>query len=142
MRRLLHAAGVQVAARRGHSDQTGGKGQQQSMADPVQRQRQELTGLRRVLATPGDSEMHECEDGRQRVRSQQREVSVLLLASSQSETGSKASSVGTSRQTAPRPNPHKNGHNTSRVLSGQTQSQSQSRVVGRNKLSFVLAASG
>lgn len=102
MRRLLHAAGVQVAARRGHSDQTGGKGQQQSMAHPVQRQRQELTGLRRVLATPGDSEMHECEDGRQRVRSQQREVSVLLLASSQSETGSKASSVGTWYDRQPR----------------------------------------
>lgn len=63
-----------MAARRGHSDQTGGEGQQQSVAGPVQRQRQELTSLGRVLATPGDSEMHECEDGRQRVRSQQREV--------------------------------------------------------------------
>ena len=41
-----------MAARCGHSDQTGGEGQQQSVAGPVQRQRQELTGLRRVLATP------------------------------------------------------------------------------------------
>lgn len=39
----LHAARVQVAARGGHSDQTGGESQQQRVAAPVQRQRQELT---------------------------------------------------------------------------------------------------
>lgn len=89
-----------MAARRGHSDQTGGEGQQQSVAGSVQRQGQELTGLRRVLAAPGDSETHEREGRRQRVRSQQRVVNVLFVASHQSVTGSKASSVGTSRQTA------------------------------------------
>lgn len=41
------------------------------------------------------SEAQMCEDRRQRVMSQQREVSVLFLAPDQSVTGSKASSVGT-----------------------------------------------
>lgn len=50
----LHAASVQVTARCGDSDQTGGEGQQQSVAGSVQCQGQELTGLRRVLTTPGD----------------------------------------------------------------------------------------
>lgn len=51
-----------MAARCGHSDQTGGEGQQQSVTGAVQRQRQELTSLRRVLGTPGDSETQKCED--------------------------------------------------------------------------------
>lgn len=46
---------MQVAARCGHPNQTGGEGQEQSVAGPVQRQGQELTGLRRVLATPGET---------------------------------------------------------------------------------------
>lgn len=104
-----------MAARRGHADQAGGEGQQQSVAGPVQGQRQELTGLGRVLTTPGDSEKHKCENRRQRVRSQQKEVNVLFLASNQSVTGSKASSVGTSRQTALCPHPHMNGHSISRL---------------------------
>lgn len=112
---VLHAAWVQVAARCGHSDQTGGEGQQQTVTGPVQRQRQELTSLRRVLATSGDSETHKCEDGRQRVRSRQREVTVRFLALNQVVTGSKASSVGTSSQTDPCPNPYTNGHNISSV---------------------------
>lgn len=51
-----HAAWVEVAARCGHSNQTGGEGQQQSVAAPVQSQGQELTSLSRVLTTPGDKQ--------------------------------------------------------------------------------------
>lgn len=47
---------MQVAARCGHSNQTGGEGQEQSVAGPVQREGQELTGLRGVLATPGEQQ--------------------------------------------------------------------------------------
>lgn len=75
----LHAARVQVAARRGHSHQTGGEGQQQRVAGPIQWQRQELTGLRGVLTTPGHSGTEWWKDGRQRVKRLQREVTVLFL---------------------------------------------------------------
>lgn len=44
-----------MATGRGHSDQTGREGQEQSVAGPVQRQGQELTGLWGVLATPGQT---------------------------------------------------------------------------------------
>lgn len=51
------------------------------MAGPVQRQGQELTGLRRILATPGQMHKHEA-------MRQQREVSVMFLTSHQSWRGS------------------------------------------------------
>lgn len=110
---LLHTAWVQVAARCRYSDQTGGEGQEQSVAAPVQRQGQELTGLRRILTTPGA--MHKGQARRQRARSQQREVNGMFLASHQSWRGSKASSVGAVK-TFLCPTPHKNGHKKSRVF--------------------------
>lgn len=48
----LHAAGVELAARHRHANHTGGEGQEQRVARPVQSQRQELPGLRRVFNTP------------------------------------------------------------------------------------------
>lgn len=59
---LLHAAGIQMATRCGHPNETGGEGQQQGVAGPVQCQGQQLTGLRRILATSGDAQ--KCEDRR------------------------------------------------------------------------------
>ena len=48
----LHATGVELASRHGYSDHTGGEGKEQSVARPVQSQRQQLPGLRRVSGTP------------------------------------------------------------------------------------------
>lgn len=85
---------MQVAAGCGHSDQTGREGQQQSVAASIQWQRQELTGLRRVLTTPGHHETDiSVKTGGQRLRSQQTQVNALFLASHQSVRGSEALSV-------------------------------------------------
>lgn len=51
----LHASGVELAPSHWYSDHTGGEGQQQSVARPVQSQRQQLPGLQRVLSTPADT---------------------------------------------------------------------------------------
>lgn len=58
----LHAARVQVAAGRGQPDQTGREGQQQSVAAPVQSERQELASLRGVLPTPRETAQDQCGD--------------------------------------------------------------------------------
>lgn len=49
---LLHASGVELASSQRHSDQTGGEGEQQSVARPVQSEREKLPVLHRVLSTP------------------------------------------------------------------------------------------
>lgn len=49
---LLHAPGVKLASCHRYSDHTGGKGEQESVARPVQSQRQQLPGRQRVLRTP------------------------------------------------------------------------------------------
>lgn len=51
---LLHASGVELASCHWDSDHTGGEGQEQSVARPVQSQRQQLPGQQRVLSTPAE----------------------------------------------------------------------------------------